>query len=261
MLKRSLRIISRAYPKGPARAEFLEATESDLHYAGELGISERDIERGAIRQALAHAWRHPRIGVTLTVLGMLFSVWLCARWQSYTFGYVVANGLWLALSWSVAVLCSRVPNLRLARPAILAFLLLIVAFVIKSNEWTDFRIVDYIDGSQIDYVGFTPPYVVHIRNDYGAYVMLFVGLASAAHVWTAVRLFVERAVVRGLLALAFAGAQFFWFAMATQTIGFWNLGDELAQRLPLVAAAWVVFFAAATWQWLTSRRRLAAAQR
>ena len=255
MLRPIIRLVSRAYPKGAERAEFIESTESDLHYAAELEISKRDIERGAIKQAMSHGWRHPRIGVVLTIAGMLFSVWLCTKWVAYPEPYAVANGVWLALTWSIAVLCSRVPGSRLGKPAILAFLLLVVAFVIKTSEWYSYGIVDYAT----KHAG--PPILVNVHSDYGPFVMLFVALSSSSYVWAGVRLLLDRAVVRGILALAFASAQVFWFYSSTQLMFFWNQQDEWARRLPLVASAWLIFFAVSAWQSTRAKREARQPQR
>ena len=255
MLKPIIRLASRAYPKGAARSEFLESTASDLHYATELDIDERAIERGAIKQALSYGWRHPRIGVVLTIAGMLFSVWLCTKWVAYPEPYAVANGVWLALTWSIAVLCSRVPGSRLTKPAILAFLLLVVAFVIKTSEWHSYGIVDYAT----KHAG--PPILVNVHSDYGSFVMLFVALSSTAYVWACVLLLLDRAVVRGILALAFAAAQVYWFYSSTQLMFFWELQDQWARRLPLWGSAWVIFFAVSAWQGIRAKRGAAQPQR
>ena len=135
MPKLTIRLAASLYPKGQERAEFIESTESDLHYASEVGVSPREIERGAIRQALAYFLKAPRRGVVVLLLlaAAVLSVDRAFSFGMSPWGLAFDSAMLLLLGFLVFFFMSR--RMILGQwTAFGAWLVAALAFAIQNSE-------------------------------------------------------------------------------------------------------------------------------
>ena len=80
MHKGLLNLLSKAYPKGQQRSDFIEITESDLINAASLGVDANSIVRGALVQSLKSAAAKRSLQVfVLYVVGILYLISIIGR--------------------------------------------------------------------------------------------------------------------------------------------------------------------------------------
>jgi len=246
-----LRLFARAYPKGQQRSEFLESVASDLHYSAEVGVAAGQIRRGAVRQALAYAWRHPRVGAFSGLAGLAFSGWLGLMGSSHEYKVVaLAGALGLMLSWAIAALVTRIGNGEHAKAALLGWALLAASFVVRLSEWHTIVSVPYCPSGAADCAP-PIPFTISTRTDLSSFTWPLVVLSGVAYLWLAVLLFRSRAFTRGVTALLFAPVHAVTYFSLHR--GLVPTVREVATKwslVPLAVAtvAWLVVFAAAFWQ-------------
>jgi hypothetical protein len=80
MHKGLLNLLSKAYPKGQQRSDFIEITESDLINAASLGLDAKSIVRGALIQSLKSAAAKRSLHVfVLYFVGILYLISIIGR--------------------------------------------------------------------------------------------------------------------------------------------------------------------------------------
>ena len=262
MPKLTIRLAARLYPKGQERAEFIESTESDLHYASEVGVSTREIERGAIRQALVYGWRHPRIGALVATVGLLFSAWLglMSNYDFKIFGF--SSALWLMHSWVIAVVVSRYSRGALSKLAVVSWAFVAIAYFVHFKEWRFGGIAEAcVDGRLNSYCQET---TWGTRTDLSQIVFPLLIAAGAAYLWLGLRMIQKRALLRGALAIAFMPLQVITYFMMHQGFGTTSRDAALIANFgPIIlsAATWMILIASAIWQVRNSKGEATQPQR